>query len=229
MKKAAGDNAQVELVQIDVGDDASVAAAAAFVQSSLGGATLYALVNNAGTGLQHGVTAETVVNVNTLGPKRVTEAFLPLLNPEGGRIVNVGSGAGPMYVNDQPLATQKLLCDPAITWPQIEHLLQSGLAGDARGGYGVSKACLASYTMLLARTHPNLVCHCLTPGFIDTKIVAGWGATKPPSEGTVSLRHCLFEAGADTTGWFFGSDAERSPLYVLRNPGEPVFDGTLPW
>ena len=25
------------------------------------------------------------------------------------------------------------------------------------------------------------------------KIVAGWNATKPPSEGTVSMRHCLFK------------------------------------
>lgn len=33
----------------------------------------------------------------------------------------------------------------------------------------------------------------MTPGFIDTAIVKGWNATKKPAEGTVSLRHCLFQ------------------------------------
>jgi len=32
----------------------------------------------------------------------------------------------------------------------------------------------------------------VSPGFIDTAICAGFGATKPPSEGTVSIVHCLF-------------------------------------
>ena len=60
--------------------------------------------------------------------------------------------------------------------------------------------------------------------------MAGFGAKKPPEEGTVSLRHCLFaDLPQDVSGWFWGSDAQRSPLHTMRNPGEPAFDGTLPW
>ena len=55
----------------------------------------------------------------------------------------------------------------------------------------------------------------------------GFGATKPPEEGTVSIRHCLFQDWGGGNGWYFGSDAERSPLHFMRNPGEPVYDGKL--
>ena len=54
-------------------------------------------MNNAGTGLGHGATPDVVMNTNLFGPKRVIEGFMPLLS-KSGRIVNVGSGAGPMYV-----------------------------------------------------------------------------------------------------------------------------------
>jgi len=48
------------------------------------------------TGLAHGTDANTVLNVNILGPKRMCDAFLPLIDAKAGRIVNVGSGAGCM-------------------------------------------------------------------------------------------------------------------------------------
>ena len=89
---AIGENAT--LVVCDVTSDSSVAAAAAAVQGMLGGAKLYGIVNNAGTGLGHGGGAELILNTNLHGPKRVTDAFLPLLDTPG-RVVMVGSGAGP--------------------------------------------------------------------------------------------------------------------------------------
>ena len=50
-----------------------------------------------------------------------------------------------------------------------------------------------------APQHPALTISCVSPGFIDTAICAGFGATKPPSEGTVSIVHCLF-APLEVTG-----------------------------
>lgn len=220
--------AHVELVLIDTSSDESVAAAAEAVRGG-GGDALYAIVNNAGTGLAHGVDAATVLSTNLLGPKRVCEAFGPLLDA-AGRIVNVGSGAGPMFVARAPPALQALLCDggaPHVTWAVLEAAARDGLAADSMGGYGVSKACLAAYTALLAREHPALTISCVSPGFIDTAICAGFGATKPPSEGTVSIVHCLF-APLEASGWYFGSDAVRSPLHFMRNPGEPPYDGQVP-
>src|SRR4051812_17285066 len=72
---------RVEVVAIDVGDDASVAAAAKQVHGPL-----YGIVNNAGISGSGGGALADVLNTNVLGVRRVCEAFLPLLDPESGRI-----------------------------------------------------------------------------------------------------------------------------------------------
>ena len=79
-------------------DPASITAAAESVKTKLGNEKLYALVNNAGTGLAHNVTKDDMINTNFWGTKNMTEAFIPLIDPNAGRIVNLGSGAGPMFV-----------------------------------------------------------------------------------------------------------------------------------
>jgi len=218
---------KIEMVQVDTSSEASIAAAADAVKASLGPEQLYAVVNNAGTGLAHGVTAEVIMKTNLYGPKAMCEAFIPLLNPKEGRIVNVGSGAGPMYVQQCAEEKKRLLCSPDTTWEQIEALVAEETASpafDARRAYGLSKACLSAYTMVLARAYPELRSSCLSPGFIDTAIVRGFGAKKPPEEGTVSIRHCLF-AELQGNGYYYGSDAVRSPLHFMRNPGEPAYEG----
>jgi len=215
---------KIELVQVDTASDASVAAAAEAVKAKLGSELLYGVVNNAGTGLAHGVTAQVIMDVNLQGPKRVCEAFMPLLDPKVGRIVNVGSGAGPMFVNKCSAEKQKLLTSSSTSWDQLQAFVAEETATPDFNAYGLSKACLSVYTMILAKEHPELKINCLSPGFIDTAIVAGFGAKKPPEEGTVSIRHCLF-AELEGNGRYYGSDAVRSPLDRLRNPGEPAYTG----
>lgn len=227
-----GCRGSVELLVVDVSDDASVAAAAKAVRQSLGeGGELYGLVNNAGIGLAAQAPPEEVVNVNLYGVKRMCGAFLPLLSKTEGRIVNVGSGAGPMYVEECSAQAQKFLCNEPKSWEEIEGWVTGdhglGKPSDKMGGYGVSKALLSCYTMLLAKEHPEITVSCVSPGFINTKLTAGFGAPKPPEEGTVSIRHCLFEK-LDGNGWYYGSDAIRSPYHFMRNPREPAYDGVPP-
>ena len=88
----------------------------------------------------------------------------------------------------------------------------------------MSKAALSKYTEVCAKDNPNLKISCVSPGFIDTELVKGMGAKLTPEQGTVSTRHCLFE-NLDGNGWYYGSDGVRSPLHVVRNPGEPAFTG----
>ena len=52
--------------------------------------------------------------------------------------------------------------------------------------------------------------------------------TKTPEEGTLAIKHCLFAATPAESGHYLGSDAIRSPLHFMRNPGEPAYDGVLP-
>lgn len=222
----------IELLQLDVTDDASVAAAAESIRASLGKrGRLYGLVNNAGIGLATGVSPEEVIDTNLYGAKRMCDAFLAT-DLVSDRVVNVGSGGGPSYVARCPLEAQPVLCSTPESWEAIEALLapsEDGSTGlgskaDVNGGYGLSKALLTLYTMLCAKEHPSVLSSCVSPGWIKTKLVGASGATKRPEEGTRSIRHCLFEPLAGN-GWYYGSDCARSPLHFMRNPGEPAYDG----
>ena len=79
-------------------------------------------------------------------------------------------------------------------------------------------------TMVYARTNANILSSAISPGFINTNMTVGRGASLTPEQGTVSIRHCLF-GELSGNGWYYGSDAKRSPLHVPRNPGEPAFTG----
>ena len=87
---------KIEVLKVDVSDDKSVTDAAAAMKTRLGEQKLYGLVNNAGIGWTYG--ANEIMDTNVYGVKRMTEAFIPLLDTTSGRIVNLGSGAGPMFV-----------------------------------------------------------------------------------------------------------------------------------
>lgn len=215
----------IEFLPLDVSSDASVAAAARQVGAKFGASPppLYGIVNNAGVGFEYSM-AETL-GVNTYGAKRVCDAFLELLDPAEGRIVNTASASGPMFVNKCDRATQALLTDPAVTWERLEAYMQEAVANPAgREPYGLSKACLNAYTILLAREHPKLKVNSMTPGYILTDITRGMGATKLPEEGTKAALHCLL-GELEGNGRYYGSDAVRSPLDRYRGPGDPPYVG----
>jgi len=225
MKKIADEAPEavksIELVQIDVGDDASVKAAAESLRSK--GVTLYALVNNAGVGFRTGPgTQEVLLNTNFYGPKRVSEALLPLIDPKG-RIVNVSSGAASGWLRGQPVETKALFSSPDTTWDQLDAAVQAAAPKASMGGYGLSKAGLSAYTLQQQKAYPDMVISSLTPGFIATKMTRGLFASKTPEEGTVSLLKCLF--GDVVGGAYYGSDGLRSPLTVCRDPGTPEYEG----
>ena len=79
---------------------------------------MYGLVNNAGIGW--GNTADAIMNTNVYGVKRMSEAFIPLLDAANGRVVNLGSGAGPMYVKKQDQAAITFLSTQTVTWAELE-------------------------------------------------------------------------------------------------------------
>ncbi|MDH5670540.1 MAG: SDR family NAD(P)-dependent oxidoreductase [Myxococcales bacterium] len=233
------------LVELDVGSDASVSAAAATVGGALGSSPtpLYALVNNAGIGLGSNDVAS-VLNVNLLGPRRVCEAFVPLLDPERGRVVHISSASGPNFVNRCSPERQRFFVDPELQWSALEALIDEctklGATPEAYAAaglgssdaYGLSKACLNSYTMLLAREHPTLRINACTPGYIETDLTRPHASgtspaalgMKPPSAGARAAMFLLF-GQPDGSGHYYGSDAVRSPLDRYRAPGDPPFLG----
>ena len=94
------------IIECDVRDQDSVDAGVAEAIERLGG--LDVLINNAGVGLIQSAgarpdeSADAVIDINLMGPWRVTGAAMPALRASHGRVVNVSSGLANMAV---PFAT----------------------------------------------------------------------------------------------------------------------------
>jgi NAD(P)-dependent dehydrogenase (short-subunit alcohol dehydrogenase family) len=234
---------RVEVLAIDVSDDESVRAAAAKVAEA-GERPLYGVVNNAGIGFG-GSDLAGVLAVNTQGVRRVSEAFLPLVQDEGGRIVNVTSASGPNFVNTCEQERQAWFINPEVSREDFDAFLDDCLKAESSEAfqtmglgsgepYGLSKAAANLYTLQLARENPKLHVNACTPGFIETDLTRpyaeGQGKTpadmgmKPPAEGARSPLHLLF-GELEGNGRYYGSDAVRSPMDRYRAPGDPPFEG----
>ena len=235
---------RLQCVSCDVASDASVNSAAKEIEAQLKQvkSPLFGLVNNAGIGSSPKGHKE-VFNVNLYGPKRVFETIYPLLEPKEGRVLLVSSAAGPNFVAKQEDTTQAMLTNRDVEFEEIEGFIHtflnasddnethSGLASS----YGASKAALNAYLLFLYKRFPNFFVNALTPGFIETDLTMpmaearGLSAKemgmKTPFEATDVYFKLLFET--QEKGWYFGSDALRSPLHCYREPGTAAWDGVF--
>jgi len=108
------------------------------------------------------------------------DTFITLIDANIGRIVNVSSELGPSYVRSLKKDNQKFFFWTDVTWEEIEEYVKQNLTKTkgAFGIYGLSKACLNSYTMVLAKNHPNILSSSIHPGFCNTTMTKGMGATR---------------------------------------------------
>jgi NAD(P)-dependent dehydrogenase (short-subunit alcohol dehydrogenase family) len=236
----------LDLLEINVANPLSVFSARDTVLKKYGAdpAPLYGIVNNAGIGLGS-LDMNAVLNVNTLGVKRVCDSFLPLIE-SSGRVVNVSSASGPKFVSECTQERQAFFQDPTGEWADIEGLINDVLSHPEDGArfraiglgdinaYGLSKACTSLYTLLLAREHSRLCINACTPGYIETDLTRPQAESRgmPPSElgmkapvhGTVAILFLLF-GDPQGSGHYYGSDAKRSPLDRYRAPGSAEYTG----
>ena len=212
--EAAG---RLELLELDTESDQSVKAAADKVD------TLWGLCNNAGVGFGRSI-ADTLAP-NYYGSKRVCEAFLPKIE---SRICNIGSASAPNFVSSIGDSSLKaFFTSSSTTLADLEKKLDEySNAPDYEGvAYGLSKASLHVLTMQLQKAHPSLFINTCSPGYVLTDLTAGMGASKTPEQSNchVAPLHILF--GDDVAhGWYYGSDAVRSPLDIYRGPGDPPYE-----
>ncbi|MEU1267925.1 SDR family NAD(P)-dependent oxidoreductase [Streptomyces sp. NPDC005799] len=184
--RAAADALGARFVQIDVTDDASVAAAAADIAAREGGIDV--LINNAGVFGPHvpaeqltAADASAVLEVNVVGIVRVTHAFLPLLRKSGHPvIVNVSSGMGSFSATHDPERVESRNLAPLYT---------------------ASKAAVTMLTTQYAKSWPDVKVNAADPGYTATDF-NGHSGPQTVTEGTDAIVE-LATIGADgPTGTF---------------------------
>lgn len=200
------------LVEIDVSDDASVAAAAADVTARFG--RLDVLVNNAGVAT---FTRErrlptradvddmrAIAEINVYGVIRVTNAFFPLLEAsDAPRIVNVSSAVGSMTLQLDPDCPLSSL-PASITYPATKAAVNLITVGYAKQ----------------LRDTPFKV-NAANPGLVASDFNGGHGLLSP-AEGAVPSIH-LATLGADgPTGVLYGR------IWTRDGDGDGGC-GILPW
>ncbi|MBB4789900.1 NAD(P)-dependent dehydrogenase (short-subunit alcohol dehydrogenase family) [Streptomyces nodosus] len=178
-------------VQLDVTDDASVAAAVKVIE---GGGGLDVLVNNAGIEARGpdnevagaaDVTADMmreVFETNVFGTVRVTHAFLPLLRRSTSPVVvNVSSG----------LASLTHLADPghpAAFYPGV--------------AYPASKTAVNMITVQYAKAFPAMRINAVEPGFTKTDLNGNTG-TQTVEEGAEIIVRMAQLGPDDPSGGYF--------------------------
>ncbi len=179
----AADALGARFVQLDVTDDASVAAAAETVEA------LDVLVNNAGiSGGRIGpseATAEDmrrVYETNLFGPVRVLHAFIPLLEKSPAPVVvNVSSGVGSLA----------LAADPDGPLSQANYPM-----------YASSKAALNMLTIRYAAAFPGMRINSVDPGFTATDFNEHRGTQTVEQGAEAIVRYALIDGDGPSGGFF---------------------------
>ena len=184
--RAAADALGARFVQIDVTDDASVAAAVADVEAREG--AIDVLINNAGIFGTHKLAdeitaadASAVFEVNVVGIVRVTHAFLPLLRKSASPvIVNVSSGMGSFAATHDAGRVESKPVAPLYT---------------------SSKAAVTMLTTQYAKAWTDVKVNAVDPGYTATDF-NGHSGPQTVTEGTDAIV-ALATIGADgPTGTF---------------------------
>src|SRR6476469_5589642 len=153
-------------VQLDVTDDASVAAALATIEATEG--RLDVLVHNAGILGDDGTdgpTALRVFDTNAVGIVRVTEAALPLLRRSATpTVVTISSSAGSFWAVNNP--------------DRPEYHLPLAL-------YSASKTAATMLTVQYAKAHPDIKFNAVEPAATD--MTAAFGIGRSPEESAKTI------------------------------------------
>ena len=182
--------ADAQAVTLDVTDPATIAAAAAKIESDYG--KLDVLVNNAGISIDGSLssalslelaTLRRTYETNVFGAFSVTQAFVPLLKKsEAGRIVNMSSSLGSLTKNSDS------------GWEA---------AGVKPLAYNSSKAALNMMTVIFADALQNtpIKVNAACPGSVGTDLNP-YGSRTVAQGAAIAVRLATLPADGPTGGYF---------------------------
>lgn len=177
------------LIEMDVADTGSVQRAAASVKAQ----SIDVLINGAGVMGDRGQTLGSldypdwsyVLEVNLMGPARVSEAFLDRIARSARRlIVTITSGMG-------------------------------SLTDNTSGGYIAYRTSKAAVNMLMRSAAIDLkprgvTCVVVNPGWVKTDM-GGPNAKLSPKESVDAMRRLIAKLGPENTGRFYNHDGREYP------------------
>ena len=192
------DGVDARALTLDVTDDASVRAAADRLAGDVG--VLDVLINNAGISIGAPMRASEepvsdvrpMFEVNTFGPLRVTQAFLPLLRAaKGARVVMMSSGLGSIAEAGDPAG---------LSW------------GVGYAGYCASKAALNMLTVKLAKEllGDGIRVNAADPGFTATDLNGHTGPRTVEQAAGVVVELATLGFIGPTGGFFHDGHATQS-------------------
>ena len=200
VKKLQAEGIDASVVHLDVTDQATIDAAAAFIGEIYG--KLDILVNNSGISLPEGrvppselpiETFRKIYDTNVFGVFAVTKTMLPLLRrSDAGRIVNLSSPMGSLGLNS----------DPASFYTRMPPLL----------AYNSSKTAVNAITVFFANElrDTNIKVNSVSPGYVATDLNDHSGFLTPEQGARTPGAFATLPADGPTGGFFEG-------------------DGTVPW
>lgn len=180
----------VQWVEIDVANEASVTIAARMIGSV--SSSLDVLVNNAGVAINYDLPPsqqaiadiKAIYEVNVFGPIRVTQAFLPLLlGAPAARVVMVSSHSG----------SNERARDRSSASYSVNML-----------GYGSSKAALNAITVSFAKelASRGVLVNAAAPGYTATDLNRHKGHRTVQQAAEIVVRLATLEGDGPTGGYF---------------------------
>ncbi|KAK9103981.1 hypothetical protein Scep_020825 [Stephania cephalantha] len=227
----------VALHQLDILSPESVGQFAQWIHHNFGGIDI--LINNAGVNFNLGSDnsiefAETVVETNYFGTKRMIRTMLPLMRPSisGARIVNVSSRLGRLNGRRNRLADttlrQQLNDEDALSEELIDSTVTKFLEEVKQGNwnpgawpqvftdYSVSKLAVNAFTRVMARELGNrpegskVYVNCYCPGWVKTGMTGWAGNISAEEAADTGVWLALLPVSEQVTGNFFAERREIS-------------------
>lgn len=176
------------------------------------------LINNAGVNLDDNFNpdnAKTTLDVNYRGTLNMCQAIIPLLAKDG-RIVNlssIGSSLNPYSKEKaQKFRSISSLDELESFMKEYETAVSEGkdaaLGFPDNRAYGVSKACINSFTATLAKMNSGVAINCCCPGWVNTDMgnMVGQPSKKPVEGAKIPVKLGFGDIGG-VSGRYWANDS----------------------